>query len=221
MSRFTIEYSQPAEYRFSLDSVEAPRAIAAWVDSPEGIPVFPGDRELRILDLCAGSGVMGLELAFHLSRPLHIDFIEVQAVYREHFEINLRRLQDVKTARGEKLTAAWVEMNYENLARDFFRDSYDLIVANPPYFVPEQGSPSPSDFKNRCRFFLDSTPEKLWDVTLHALRPGASAFLLLRPLDAHGLDLFAELERRLRYQARVEKWQDVRGTHLARITKQK
>lgn len=221
MSTFTIEYSQPAEYRFSLDSVEAPRAIAAWVDSPEGIPVFDRGRELRVLDLCAGTGVMGLELAFHLNRPMHVDFIEVQPVYHDHFETNLSRLKDVKASRGEKFSAEWIEMNYENMARDFFRDSYDLVIANPPYFVPSQGTAAPSDFKNRCRFFLDSTPEKLWDVVIHTLRPGASAFLLMRPLEAHGEDLFAEMEKRLRYQARVEKWKDVRGTHLARITKQK
>lgn len=235
MSIFTIEYSQPSEYRFSQDSVEAPLAVAEWasVHLIESSPTSPaptaaaassgsihkGVSVTRVLDLCAGSGVMGLEFAFHFPRSVAIDFVEVQSVYREHFATNAGRMQLAKQARGERLEVQWIERNYETLLAPEYRDRYPLVMANPPYFRIAQGMLSPSEFKNRCRFFMDSTPEAFWDVCVHVLKPGGSAFILSRPLDDHGFDVLEEISRRLRYSATVEKWRDIRGTDLLKITK--
>jgi tRNA1(Val) A37 N6-methylase TrmN6 len=211
---FTIEYSQPEEYRFSLDSVEAPWRIAQHL--------LDGGREaIAVLDLCAGVGVMGIELAAFLPQDFSIDFVEVQSVYRSFFETNFERLRERDRANGvsRQLRARWLEMNYEGLLSEEFHERYDLILSNPPYFRAEQGKLSPSEFKNRCRFFLDSTPEKLWDAIAHALRPGGEAFVLVRPLDDHDQDPVGEIRQRLKYSARVENEDDIRGTALVRISK--
>ena len=203
---FTIEYSQPSEYRFSLDSIETPVFISEWI-------LNSGARPRRVLDLCAGCGVMGFELAFHLKIPLQIDFLEIQDVYKKHFEQNLQTLKKIKSARGEEFKTTWIQQNYSILKSEEFKDRYDLIIANPPYFKKEDGALSPSSFKNRCRFFLDETPETLWDGVGNALAEGGSAFLLSRP------GSLGEIRQRLKYSGDVQKAADIRGTELLRISK--
>ena len=83
---YTIDYSQPPEYRFSLDSIFLAQRVADWLFLRQAQPE-------KIADLCAGCGVVGLELLFHLNRrdglsPTLIDFFEIQDEYRPHFEKN-------------------------------------------------------------------------------------------------------------------------------------
>jgi hypothetical protein len=59
----------------------------------------------------------------------------------------------------------------------------------------------------------------LWDAVVHVLKPGASAFVLVRPLSDHDQDPFGDLQKRLRYRAQVENFADIRGTSLVRILK--
>jgi len=72
----TFEYSQPDEYHFSHDSVFLARRVFEFLRDKNIDPK-------TALDLCAGSGVIGLDLMFHLrsggkQRPQVFDFLEVQ-----------------------------------------------------------------------------------------------------------------------------------------------
>jgi tRNA1(Val) A37 N6-methylase TrmN6 len=212
-SVFTYNYSQPEEYKFSLDSVLAPLKVAEYLTSQE--LAGPG---LRILDLCGGCGVMGLELDFHLRAQSEIHCVEVQETYLQHWQKNILNTQPPHSRFHFHV------LNYEKLCKEPWLASFDLVVCNPPYFKLGQGKLSPSEFKNRCRFFIDSSFEDLLRSILSVLKPQGQAFVLLRPLHEHGWDLLAEAKLVLERNpspsgrsAQAEVIADIRGTHLVRI----
>jgi len=218
---FTYNYSQPEEYHFSLDSIEMPWEIALHLreriseDNKEK-KQSPSDylknsmRRWQILDLCAGCGVLGFELNFHVPQIQNIDFVEVQDVYREHFEANKAKVQNLGEFR-------FLNLNYEKLLTPEFEKKYQMILCNPPYFKIEQGKQSPSEFKNRCRFFIDSTFDKLVEVINHTLADNGEAYLLLRTLEDHGFDLLTELKSLTKGKLKVENLTMVRGTFLLKL----
>ena len=172
---YTFNYSQPKGYRFSHDSVFLARRA------------FELEREnvrddWRILDLCAGCGIVGLDFMFHCRQNVErVDFLEIQDEYRPHFEKNSAF---VKCAR-------FVHGNYAEFKSE---EGYDLILCNPPYFRAGQGKLSPNALKNRSRFFIDSDFQSLFLAIERNLR--GVAYVLLRDLKAHGVNPLQELVER-------------------------
>lgn len=204
---YTYEYSQPDEYRFSLDSVFLAQCVANEYQK------YLNLKELKVLDICSGCGVIGLELNFHLPELTYIDFLEVQTVYESHFNKNIKQSKTKNAIFRLRLE------NYEILRSDSEANQYNLIVSNPPYFFKNEGLLSPNDFKNRCRFFLDSDFKNLMLGIHNSLTPKGSAFVLLRPGVHHGRDLFKETQRILENLCSVQIFAEVRGTNVIRIIK--
>lgn len=208
---YTFQYSQPEEYRFSHDSVMLARKVFERVSASSM-------ENWRGLDLCSGCGIVGLDFLFHARKekgaaPAIFDFVEVQGIYQPHFEENLKRLGSVPTA------TRFLNINYSQLLQDpSYFNSYDLIVSNPPYFRLGQGKLSPSDFKNRCRFFMDSDFATLLQAIKKALSPQGQAYILLRDLDDHGWDAFSESQSLLAPTFKIEEVDDIRGTALVCIS---
>lgn len=205
---FTFNYAQPEEYRFSHDSVFLARQV---------FELFSGNLKDAVgLDLCSGCGIVGLDFLFHckttgLNLPEHFDFVEVQNIYREYFEENCQRF-------GADLPSLnFINENYEILKSESYQGRYDLIMSNPPYFRVNQGMPSPSEFKNRCRFFIDSDFKNLIEAIHNALKPGGSAFILLRDLQHHGVNPLFEARKILGDKRLVSIVADIRGTPLVLI----
>lgn len=239
---FTYNYSQPEEYHFSVDSIEMAWKISNYLSSNHSNADFAN---WKCLDLCSGCGVIGFEINFHVPQLKNWDFVEVQEVYRPHFEANLKKVVDYNLSRRSALTAKaksrlslvtdlqsdqnhsadsqdghfqLLNLNYDQmLEKDCFLQKYQLIVCNPPYFMPGQGKLSPSEFKNRCRFFLDSSFENLIESILQSLAMDGEAFLLIRDLEDHQIDLLMELRRILGGRLKCENLDMVRGTYLLRI----
>lgn len=206
-AHFTFQYSQPEEYHFSHDSVFLARR-AFEILQQEG---FEGHRGL---DLCAGCGIVGLDFLFHSHQAqsfsnLSFDFLEVQEVYKNHFEENRRR---------SGVSAAKADFILESYACLKNRESrYDLILSNPPYFRLGQGKMSPSEFKNRCRFFIDSDFQTLLQVMRDSLADYGQAFFLLRDLTDHGFHAIEETERIFGNAGQLSRLGDIRGTHFMRF----
>lgn len=207
-SIYTFDYFQPSEYRFSLDSVFLAQLVAKKYEN------HPQLSELSILDLCSGCGVIGLELAIHLNTIRNIDFLEVQEIYQTYFEKNLTGIKGDAFDINFKL----IQNNYETFNLDESK-RYDIIVSNPPYFFKEEGLLSPSEFKNRCRFFLDSNFKELITCIIRSLKVDGEAFVLLRPGVHHGRNLFNELKSHIGDDASADIFGEVRGTNVVRIIK--
>jgi tRNA1Val (adenine37-N6)-methyltransferase len=208
---FTFHYSQPNGYNFSHDSVFLARAVFEWC-------LHEGFRTEKALDLCAGCGIVGLDFLFHARKenqplPRSFDFVEVQNNYRQHFDLNVQRLGEIPTR------LEFISRNYEDLKDR--EGLYDLILCNPPYFRPDQGTLSPSEFKNRCRFFIDSDFPHLLSALTTPLSEQGSAFVLLRDLGDHGWNTLIEAQEILGSDFTLERIGDIRGTDLVQIQKRK
>ncbi|MEO5668185.1 MAG: methyltransferase [Bdellovibrionota bacterium] len=204
-------YSQPPDYRFSHDSVELAQRASEFLVEATTNRTGP----IRILDLGAGSGVVGLEIARFAKCALKIDFVEIQPEYGPHFEQNLKWIQGLAPG----FTGTWRQMNYEHLLVPEEAEKYDLVVSNPPFFDRGQGNLPPSPFKARARFFLDSSFERMCEAIAHVLRPGGQAYFLVRDLGDHGLDRVASLNRSLLPVGEWRAREPVRGTELIQFVK--
>lgn len=205
---FTYHYNQPDEYRFSLDSTQLAEFVASQLVSRNDLS------SLRILDLCAGCGVIGFELSWHLQAIQHIDFVEVQDIYTNCF------FENRSTVNRPECQFNWYLLNYDELHQTHWEAKYDLIISNPPYFQPGHGVLSPSQFKNRCRFYIDSSFENYIKAIANALADNGEAYFLLRPLDHHGFDLLLTIQEMLNSSKfHVQKISNIRGTDVILLKK--
>lgn len=205
---FTYQYAQPDFYHFSLDSTEFAKFVAGQLVQRTDLST------LNVLDLCAGCGVIGFELSWHLRALRKIDFLDIQSTYVPYFQ------QNVQLVNRQELQLNWLELNYDALQTEHWKNKYDLIVSNPPYFHPRHSMLSPSPEKNRCRFFIDSSFENYILAIVNSLAENGEAYILLRSLAMHGEDVFANLKRCLiETPVTAEMLAPIRGTDVVLLKK--
>ncbi len=185
---YTFQYSQPDDYHYSHDSVFLAREVFKLIKNQK-------IRCESILDLCAGCGVVGMDLLVHLSKDPQtsnsvnaIDFLEIQSVYMEHFEANKQTLEKLLPRLAN---IHFLNGNYNEITAQ--SKKYDLIISNPPYFRFGHGTLSSSEFKNRCRFFIDANFRSLLECISFSLKSDGRAYILLKSLARHGIDIKSEL----------------------------
>jgi tRNA1(Val) A37 N6-methylase TrmN6 len=214
----THVYSQPEAYHFCHDSLLAPRLIAADISS-RLVEVDLHALDLCALDLCAGCGVMGFELLEALKKEMkeqggvadrisRFDFLEIENEFEVHFEAN-------RTITGAA-HARWILANYSTLQNEEYSKTYDLIIANPPYFFNNEGCLSKNSINNRARFFLDSDLRTLLRGVRNALKVGGYAYILMKSGKKHGRDALTSARLDL-FDCEFKCLADVRGTDLVRI----
>ena len=152
-------YSQPAFYRFNEDSIN----LVKWIQAT-------GIKPDRILDLGAGSGVLGIELALLLT-PQKLTLVEVQEEFQSHLETNCRYFLSNSVAHSIFIKSFL----------DFKSDQkFDLIVCNPPYYLPGNGE-LPQDPKRAIArtFLIDSWPILLKTIS-DAISAEGKGFIVLK-----------------------------------------
>jgi len=117
----------------------------------------------RVLDLCTGSGCIGISLAL-LKPDIQVDLADISSQALQVAAINIKRhdLENrVRCIQGNL---------FENI-----RDQYDLIITNPPYVSTAEYRRGPWEFKNEPRLALESGEEGL-DL-IHQILQNASKYL--------------------------------------------
>ncbi len=202
--QFTYKYAQPEDYRFCQDSVIFAKYIAGEVGQ-----VNPG---YRALDVCAGCGIIGFEIGHYLPDLLHVDFMEIQEEFRPSFLENL-----ALTERGSGREFRFLNESFLELSTDRYAAAYDLIVGNPPYFMRGEGLLSPSQMRNRCRFFLDGDLVSLVSGVVNALKPQGVGYLLMKSGSEHGRRAFRDLQLHFNGKAQLSVCANIRGTDVIQI----
>jgi tRNA1(Val) A37 N6-methylase TrmN6 len=154
-------YYQPDFYRFSDDSIKLVNFVFQRKKNT---------KILRLLDLCAGCGVVGIEFNLRKIDLQEIHFCEIQDEFIPFLQNNLSALIP-------NTTSIIHNKSYEQLN---ISDKFDLILSNPPYFYPGKGLLSPNQAKNRCRFFMDSSLRELVQCIQRNLSPTGEAYFLGR-----------------------------------------
>jgi ribosomal protein L3 glutamine methyltransferase len=143
---------------FSVDErVLIPRSPIAELIEHGFAAWFPGEPPARVLDLCTGSGCIGIATALHLP-TCEVDLADISGEALEVARINITR-HDV----GERVRAV------ESDLFDGLPGRYDLIVSNPPYVDARDLATMPAEFRHEPSLALGAGADGL-DIVRRILR---------------------------------------------------
>lgn len=154
-----MDYSQPDFYKFNSDSLELVKLVKS-----EAL------KANNLLDLCAGCGVLGLELMNSIDQLERVEFVELQRLFLEHLTKNIEKFSRKSITTKVRLCSVG-ELSLEQ--------KYDLIVCNPPYFENGSGRVSPNENRQIARTFMIDSPCVLLEKILNLLSKGAKAYILI------------------------------------------
>lgn len=153
------DYQQPEFYRFNEDSLLLVKEIVAEIP-----------KAMNVLDVGAGSGIIGIEIANKLHIPL-VHFIELQKEWGPYLTVNIK----------DQLKYAQSEIFWTSIGEWVPKMRYDLIAGNPPYYLPGKGKLSPDAVRGKCRMFLKDSWRVLLEKAAGSLSPqGCAWFVTLK-----------------------------------------
>ncbi len=138
------DYLQPDFYRFNEDSLK----LVAWIKKECRVAT-------QILDLGAGCGILGIELAKHY-HPEKVSFLEVQKEFEPFLRQNISRFLDHGLA---------TTISINSFSDQTQLGPVDLIVCNPPYYLPEKGKMSPDPNRAIAKMFVKDG----WPILLRCI----------------------------------------------------
>jgi tRNA1Val (adenine37-N6)-methyltransferase len=138
------DYQQPDFYRFNQDSVQLVKWISTSISQADSI-----------IDLGAGCGVIGIELA-RILKPKKLTLLELQKEFEPYLTHNAQEFlpQDIEHE--------IVINSFSNFVKS---DKYDLIVCNPPYYLPGHGEVP----KNKNRAIARSFVRDSWSILIKTI----------------------------------------------------
>ncbi len=148
------------------ENVLIPRSPIAELIEEGFAPWLDGDHVGSVLDLCCGSGCIGVACAYAFPQAL-VDLSDISPAALDVATRNVERHQlerRVRTLRADV---------YEGLDGE----RYDLIVSNPPYVSSAEMATLPEEYRHEPELGLDAGDDGM-DVVARILRGGAD---YLRP----------------------------------------
>lgn len=153
------DYQQPSFYRFNQDSIRLINHI------------LKNEMAARsILDLGAGSGIIGLELAQKL-KPIKLELLELQKEYLPFLDNNSVTFAPSGTE-VLKTICSFKEYNPQQ--------KFSLISCNPPYYLPGRGELSPNVNRQLARTFIQDNWSELLGCIHRSLEDNGPAYLVLK-----------------------------------------
>lgn len=156
------DYQQPDFYRFNSDSID----LIRWVEKTNLNPQ-------SILDLGAGSGILGIELARFFT-PQRLVLVELQKEFEVFLKENVQMFLPPSTS---------AEIFISSFADFQPKQKFDLIVCNPPYYMPGKGEIPQNPNRALARTFLRDNWCDLLKAIEGSLRPQGKAYLVLKSDD--------------------------------------
>lgn len=153
------DYSQPDFYRFNQDSLELIEFI-----------INQKPHALSILDLGAGSGIIGIELARRL-QVKKLTLLELQSEYEIHLKKNADYFLDSDTE---------CKIIFSSFGHFKPQEKFSLIVSNPPYYLPGKGEVAKDSRRALARSFLQDSWEILLQKIATCLLETGRGFLVLK-----------------------------------------
>lgn len=146
-------------YRFSIDAV-----LAAHFHEPA--------RGEKVLDLGAGSGIIGLILMYRWAgRIASLHALEYQEQLRELAEHNFR-----DNNFGDTCTA--IHGDVKNIAKLFQAESFSLVVCNPPFYRPDHGRQSRGDESRIARHQVTADIDDFAGAAAYAVKNGGTVVVI-------------------------------------------
>lgn len=99
----------------------------------------------RVLDLCTGSGCIGISLAL-INPNITVDLVDISSEALDVANINIRK-HNLENR---------VKAIQSNLFENLNNNKYDLIITNPPYVSKKDYQRTPLEFKNEPKIALES-----------------------------------------------------------------
>jgi tRNA1Val (adenine37-N6)-methyltransferase len=153
------EYSQPDFYRFNSDSL----ALVEWI-------IQRGHSYSKVLDLGAGCGILGIELA-QKSYVERITFVEIQKEYEDFL------MQNIK---NHLTPSHHTEVKWDSFKDVLLYEEYDLIVCNPPYYLPGHGQQSSNLQRMIARAFINDSWSDLFYIVERYLTLRGRAYFVIK-----------------------------------------
>jgi ribosomal protein L3 glutamine methyltransferase len=143
------------------DRVLIPRSPIAELIEDGFEPWVAGSSPERILDLCAGSGCIGIACAMHLP-DTEVTLVELSADALAVAEANIERHR----------LAGRVEAVQSDLFSELEGERFDIIVSNPPYVDAQDMASLPAEFRHEPQLALEAGDDGL-DLVRRILREAA------------------------------------------------
>ncbi len=155
----TKDYSQPDFYKFNSDSIDLIRYVTKN---------FQGARS--ILDLCSGCGILGIEItkSIHANK---LTFVEIQPEFLSYLQENCKKFLNEETE---------IEIAITSFSKFQSSHKYDLIVCNPPYYLPGHGEIPKNPQRALARSLMVDSWIILIDKIYDCLHISGAAFLVLK-----------------------------------------
>ncbi len=138
----------------------------------EVINIAPKDQKLNILDICTGSGAIGISLANNIKNA-DVTLVDVSSEALEVAEINCDSIFENKITEKAYENEAEVYLIEENGIKqniklhqsdmfDELEEEFDIIVSNPPYIKTKEIKQLSKQVKNEPRIALDGGEDGLY-----------------------------------------------------------
>jgi tRNA1(Val) A37 N6-methylase TrmN6 len=156
------DYKQPDFYHFSRDSIEFVEYLHLQ---------FKGIEGLRVLDLCAGSGVIGIEFSILHQGVTELTFLEKQNEFVDDLNKNINE---------------FIPHIATNIINDDFKNlldtkGFDLVICNPPFYIEGTARKSKVVQRSKCHFFSETSMKDLFTIFEGFRAQGTIVLFLGRP----------------------------------------